>query len=735
MKKVIIAILSILFFALVVRADDAAKYRAFVDTIKAEVFATELTALKTKDIPEKYRNSSAVIKAVYESVEARKKTGVGVGAGMFGLPTVTRRARVEFGHLQRMLVHVNDKAAIEKYSEFEFDINSKESFYKSYEKSRYAMGVRLIKPDGRIIDIDTSEFIDVEEGKKGEKKSRKLAVPGIEPGDDIDLFFFIETKLQNIHPDPIIFKLKAESPILNYKIHCVIDDKLTTQYRTLNGAPDFNVSRDEDNNYVLDLELNDITSHEPRLWYNAMQQSPLIAFHVFNRRNSEVYTPKSAKKDGLQANPDVNTILEDRWDIDDNWIQKDAGYNMTFFGAYRDERKIYKTLEKEVKNGTISKQQIADFLYNYIVFAYLGNRMYIDIHDFAQCFKDFSKHFGIVYETGLSSVDNHEPLDQLINVRNNVYFFRDFSDSPRYYIPPLSDPFIMAPGEITPILSGRTATIWQRKNTRKSTPASFFSLPEGTIDNNRNISTVNASIEDRLLSIKREEAYRGSTKRTACNMLTWEDIDRGYSQWLNRYGVSPTIKESKKAAADRQAQYADDRKLQLQNFTFEAEQYHGAAPAEFIDARVTNIGIDPDEPWLKYSLEYKIDNCVKTAGRNIIVLVGKLLSNQLEPLPTDRERDDDAYFGSARDYTTEINIDIPSGYKINQQSLSALDKSVKNEAGEFSVVASADDDKLKIIINKKYLKPRLDASLWPDMLKILDSAAAWNSATVVLEKK
>ena len=90
---------------------------------------------------------------------------------------------------------------------------------------------------------------------------------------------------------------------------------------------------------MLDLELNDITSHEPRLWYNAMQQSPLIAFHVFNRRNSEVYTPKSAKKDGLQANPDVNTILEDRWDIDDNWIQKDAGYNMTFFGAYRDERK------------------------------------------------------------------------------------------------------------------------------------------------------------------------------------------------------------------------------------------------------------------------------------------------------------------------------------------------------------------------------------------------------------
>ncbi len=36
------------------------------------------------------------------------------------------------------------------------------------------MGVRLIKPDGRIIDIDTSEFIDVEEGKKAKRKAANL---------------------------------------------------------------------------------------------------------------------------------------------------------------------------------------------------------------------------------------------------------------------------------------------------------------------------------------------------------------------------------------------------------------------------------------------------------------------------------------------------------------------------------------------------------------------------------
>ena len=135
-------------------------------------------------------------------MEAKKKTGVGVGVGMLGLPMVSRRARVEFGYLTRMLIHVNDKAAIEKNSEFDFGIDRKKKYFEGYEKNRHAMGIRLIKPDGRIVDIDTSEFVEVEEGKKGEHKSRKIAIPGLEIGDDIDVFFYTDSKLQNVNPDP-----------------------------------------------------------------------------------------------------------------------------------------------------------------------------------------------------------------------------------------------------------------------------------------------------------------------------------------------------------------------------------------------------------------------------------------------------------------------------------------------------------------------------------------------------
>jgi hypothetical protein len=44
----------------------------------------ELPAFNVKEIPDKYRNESAVIKAIYEDVDAKKKTGFGIRSGSRG---------------------------------------------------------------------------------------------------------------------------------------------------------------------------------------------------------------------------------------------------------------------------------------------------------------------------------------------------------------------------------------------------------------------------------------------------------------------------------------------------------------------------------------------------------------------------------------------------------------------------------------------------------------------------
>ncbi len=736
-RKILLITAVLLGAAGAMRADDMAEYRAFADTVRADVYSMDLPAFKVREIPEKYRNESAVYKAIYENFDAKKKTGVGVRPGPLMLPTISRRARVEAGHLTRMLIHVNDKAALEKYSEFDFGTDNKKSYYEGYEKSRHAMGVRLIKPDGRIVDIDTSDFVEVEEGKKGEKKSRKLAIPGLEIGDDIDVFFYTETRMQNVNPDPVTFYLKEDAPILNYRIHCVIDDNLSTQYRTVNGAPDFTVTRDDDGNYVLDMEIADISSKEPRLWYRTSQQSPYVSMYVFNRRNSSDFTPKSARTDGLQANPSAAAIIGDRWEQDDWWLEKGSmAGDLVLKNYMKDGHKIAGEIEKMVKAGKISPAEGADYLYNLLCYTYIGNRARLDLHDFAVQFYGLLKAHKFPVEPGLSSIPDQDPLDEVINLGNTIYFVRLQGDSARYYFPPSVS--IHAPSEILSTAQGRKAIMWRKPKERKKDPDgdNFFTIPMSDADDNRNITDVDVTVDGTALVIARKESHLGYTKRHAYNILSEEDMNEGYRKYLSRFGREVNVKEKKKEAADRVERYADGRRQQKDDFKEEIENYHGTAPAELIDGKVVSLGVDPAHPELVYELSYRMDDLVKRAGKNLVISVGKMLNDQLEVLPSDRDRDVDAYFGSPRRYITRITLNVPAGYSVNPKDLSALDRSVTNAAGTFSVkTIGPEEGKIVIEVTKCYDKALLPVAEWPDMLKVLDTASAWNSVSLLLEKK
>lgn len=729
MKKAIF--LTVMLLAvLTVRADDLAKYRQFADTVRADVYSMDIPAFALKEVPDAYKNESAVIKALYQELDAKKKTGFGRMAGTLRF---TRKARVEGGQLTRMLIHINDKAALEKYSEFDFDTDKKKKYWNAHEKHRHVMGVRLVKPDGRIVDIDTSDFIEVEEGKKGEKKSRKLAVPGLEIGDDVDVFFYTESRLQNVHLDPLEFFLKDEVPIINYQLHAVVDDNLTTQYRTLNGAPDFKVTRDDDKNYVLDIEVTDITSKEPRLWYNASQQSPMVKMHIFNRRSDE-YTPPSARKDGLQANPDVRTIKEDRWGW--YWSNPLCGDNL-IKSSIKNGGKIAKQIKENIKSGVMTEVDVADWLYNLLCYIYVSGNKGLNPEDFSAQFQLYQNNRKLKdHELGLSTFDNMEPLDQLINYADAYWFTQVGKENPRYYFAPRA---ILAPTEIHPGYQGRKAQLKRSDKERKKDKAAdsvYITIPMSTPADNRNVTSLSASVDGSAVRIDRRESYLGATKLNAQGLMSEEDINEGYKAYLNRYGFSIEPKEGKKEAADREERYADGRLQQKDDFKDEIASYHGYAPLEFISGRVTSIGIDPAAPEYTYEVAYTMDNLVKRAGKNIILSAGKLLSGQVELLPSDRERTDDVYLRTPREYVTKINFAVPEGYAVNQRSLHALEASVENEAGAFIVTASAPDAAtVSLEVTKRYNSPRLPAALWPELVKVLDAAMTWQSSTLLIEKK
>ncbi len=131
-----------------------------------------------------------------------------------------------------------------------------------------------------------------------------------------------------------------------------------------------------------------------------------------------------------------------------------------------------------------------------------------------------------------------------------------------------------------------------------------------------------------------------------------------------------------------------------------------------------------------------MDNLVKRAGKNLILSAGKLMSGQIEALPSDRGRTDDVYLRTPREYVTRISLKLPAGYSVNARSLAALDTSVSNETGSFTVSASAPSaDLVNIEITKRYNAHLLSASDWSDLLKVLDAANTWQGSTLILDKK
>lgn len=731
MKSLRSAIIIVVLFVsgvVSVSAETREEYNAFAEETRDAVYNMDLPAFNVRDIPECYKEESAVYVAVYNELDARKKTGFG---HLPGTLRFSRKARVEGGELRRVLIFVNDRAARDRFSEFDFATDMKKKMSNAHRKERTVMGVRLIKPDGRTIDISTDEFVDVEEGKNGKEKRRKLAVPGLETGDMLDVFFYTEHKLQNVHLEPFTFYLRDEFPVMDYEIHAVLDDNLTSQYRTLHGAPDFKISRDEDKNYVLDLKVKDIPG-VPRLWYNAAEQSPQVKLLVFNRR-SDAYTPNSARKDGLQTNPPAINMIEDLW----------SGRGMmSYYIARRfvndklkNGDKAYKSIGKMLKEGKIDTLEAGDYIYNLLSLAYFvsDDDLYPIVFDSQLCDLLRETIKGGVVSVVTSDVEE-EPIDSLISMFNATTATMIRGDK-RFYLPPRA---IMAPSEIHPDFIGRKAQVYNTEKYRKKYPevdTVFITLPRTSAADNRNVTEVDAKINGTMLDVHRKESYLGSTKIPFQTLLTEEEIIDAYLAYLNRYDVELSIKEKSRKATDRAGRYATAKEKRVDEFKDEIKLYHGDDLCEYVDGRIEQVGIDPISPEMVYALDYEIDGVVKRAGNNILLSVGRLLSTQTEVTDQDRRRRDEALMSSPREFITNIRIAIPAGYKVSDKSLDALRRNVEDETGEFCVTADVKDGVVSISVIKRYKNRFIPVAQWDNAIKTLEAALLWRSSSILFEKK
>ena len=713
MMGVAFFLLAMQLVCLPVKADDKADYLKLAQKVRQEVWDNTPADFKKRTVPAKYKNESAVILSYYRELSTdyyRKAT-----TELFVNLRLTRQIDCE--DMERMLIQLNDKKALKDYSEFSFLTKSKKWQGGYHHTTNTILGIRVLKKDGTVQVVDFDDYVDVKEGKKGKELSQKIAVPGLEIGDCIDVFSLDQIDTQEQQLDPFVFFLRQSEPVLYSRIHCVLDQSLATVYRSMNGAPEFKQTTDKDKNAVLDLTMDQPVDAEPSVWYNATVQSPYIMMFITPTKTKTVIVEKAMRKKGVRANPDVAPILQDDWKLMKTYVSKNGYSPIGLSGKYT---RVFKALKKADLSAEEKADRIASFEYTCA-----GTSQ-----ESFNVVPNYLRKLGVELEMGITTPLGALPVDQLINYNSTTWFFR-LKGTDLYYFP-----------GVYPKVASEIPFIYQGRKAYMQDAEAPFEIPVSKASDNRSVVSVKASLDGTKMNISRRVVYSGEQKmfgQSVCSpevSLYGPDHLEAYWRYLKYDDSDPYCVFPKKNASNIKAAFAEyKQKEQADQFKEEVTGYHESDPVKVSGYGVDCVGIRKDSADLVYHVDYEMEGLVKRAGSSMMLAVGKLIGEQMKLEGNDRIRKDRIWRKMAFADEWNIEVALPKGYQASAESLKKLNTTVSNDCGEFAVKASAGAGKIIVHVSKSFLHREEPVANWDKVLKLVDACSAFNEKQVVITKK
>lgn len=696
-----------------VKADNKADYLKLAQKVRQEVWDNTPVDFKKRAVPEKFKKESAVILSYYKELSTdyyRKAT-----TELFISGRLTRQIDCE--DMERMLIQINDKKALKDYSEFSFLTKSKKWLGGYHHTTNTILGIRVLKKDGTVQVVDFDDYVDVKEGKKGKELSQKIAVPGLEIGDCIDVFSLDQIDTQEQQLDPFVFFLRQSEPVLYSRIHCVLDQSLATVYRSMNGAPEFKQTTDKDKNAVLDLTMDQPVDAEPSVWYNSTVQSPYIMMFITPTKTKTVIVEKAMRQKGVRANPDVTPILQDDWKLMKTYVSKNGYSPIGLSGKYT---RVFKALKKADLSAEEKADRIASFEYTCA-----GTSQ-----ESFNVVPNYLRKLGVELEMGITTPLGALPVDQLINYNSTTWFFR-LKGTDLYYFP-----------GVYPKVASEIPFIYQGRKAYMQDAEAPFEIPVSKASDNRSVVSVKASLDGTKMNISRRVVYSGEQKmfgQSVCSpevSLYGPDHLEAYWRYLKYDDSDPYCVFPKKDASNIKAAFAEyKQKEQADQFKEEVTGYHESDPVKVSGYGVDCVGIRKDSADLVYHVDYEMEGLVKRAGSSMMLAVGKLIGEQMKLEGNDRIRKDRIWRKMAFADEWNIEVALPKGYQASAESLKKLNITVSNDCGEFAVKASAGAGKIIVHVSKSFLHREEPVANWDKVLKLVDACSAFNEKQVVITKK
>lgn len=709
--RVVFSILLVQLLTLSVNADEKADYLKLAQKVRQEVWSSTPADFQKRTVPDRYKNASAVILSYYRELSTdyyRKAT-----ADLVLNLRLTRQ--IDCTDMERMLIQINDKKALKDYSEFTFKTKSRKWTWGYHHKTQTVLGIRVIKKNGNVQEVSLDDYVDVKEGKNDKDLSQKIAVPGLEVGDCIDVFSLDQIDTQEQQLDPFYFVLRQDEPVLYTKVHCVLDQSLATVYRTMNGAPDFTQTTDKDKNAVLDMVMDKPMDAESSIWYNPLEQSPFIEMYITPTKSKVAVVENAMRQKGVRGNPDVTPILQDDWKLLKSNVSK-GGYSPAGLPS------TYKSVFKSAKKEGMSAEEKADRIYSFEYISWGSSQRVFNT------VANYLRKLGVELEMGITTPFGALPVDKLINYNSTTWFFR-LKGTNLYYFP---GTYPKVASEIPYIYQGRKAYMQDSEEQ--------ITIPVSQAEDNKSVTDMVVKLDGTKLDISRKVTYSGEQKMYGQSLVSPDNTLFGSSQleaywrYLKYDDKDPYSCYTKKETAELKGAFNEFRKNAIDPFKAEISSYHDGDPVQVGGYGVDCVGIRRDSSNFVYHVDYVMDGMVKRAGNNYLLSVGKLIGSSLKLEGKDRERIDDVWRKMAFADEWNIEIPLPQGYKVSAEALKKIETSVANECGEFTVRATAGNESVKVYVRKCFAHRVEPVSNWSKLLALVDACSAFADKQMVIAK-
>ena len=724
-------LLLLLLFSIDVLADTP---KTHAQTVREMVWAWDKPEFMQYELPAGYEDESAVVLARHQHIEATSKNRFRMNALLFG--DVNRE--LYYTNIDRQMVKINDLSALTEFSELSFREEAKISGHMRSNRLRTIVGARVIKPDGSVVEVAVDEeAIALTEGRREKETLKKVAIPGLQVGDILDYFVCDEMELETYNVPPELFLFFGQYPILKYSIHCEFGNKLTVEYRSLNGAPEMRHSTDADNNYILDAEADDlmkVPALDEMRWMSPYRTLPMIRMYVLNNASKLIFKSPNARASGVYENLPYDEYLNDA----KTFL---AAQEKQMFWMKETDKKVKKTLSEFMNNNPVmSDEEKAIVIYEALFYHwpndyanYPGLKFVVRLQ---QLFKEYNVKHKFLFVTGRFGsgkeevVSDDDMITGLLANDHQLFFFRN---GYRYA------------GEVPPAYQGETASTIEvvkyaaNKKYGIEGNAGEYEIPESKAEDNLLTSRIEVAIpidNPSQLNLKRNLRCTGNMKEDYWQLLLYEDWDK---EMREKLGIRQTLMEelqenkSTRKRIDEYASVLENRKKnQEENIELELTEYHGEKPDKIEEFSFSSMGITTGRPALDYTVSYTMDGLVKNAGNNLILEVGRLIGQHWEPTERDEKRAIEAYLPTAMSLNYVIEIEIPEGYAVD--GLDVLSSEYSNDYGGFRSDYKLEGNKLYISASKIYGKSYVPLERWNEILQIAKKTNDFQVKTVILKK-